>query len=318
MDKISVIIPVYKVENYLERCVRSVCNQTYPELEILLIDDGSPDRSGEICDVLAGQDARIRVIHKSNGGLSDARNTGMDAATGAYLAFVDSDDWIDPFMLELLHRLCCEYNVGLAECSYRNIYLDCIKEETTCSGKIIRATAAEAIEGNLDWKLFKPVAWNKLYRAEITKNIRFPVGKLHEDEFTTHKFYIEAKDVIYADVSAYNYDRSREDSITAKFHAKNLDACQAFHEKMHLVLETPALSSILGKLCNVYCYTLFSSLEKCVNAGIMGKELERTVKDALEDRTILEKQSIEDCYRRALDALDEKGVKASVQAWRGK
>src|SRR5699024_2569949 len=109
---------VYKVENYLERCVRSVCNQTYLELEILLIDDGSPDRSGEICDVLAGQDARIRVIHKSNGGLSDARNTGMDAATGAYLAFVDSDDWIDPFMLELLHRLCCEYNVGLAECSY--------------------------------------------------------------------------------------------------------------------------------------------------------------------------------------------------------
>ena len=318
MDKISVIIPVYKVENYLERCVRSVCNQTYPELEILLIDDGSPDRSGEICDDLARQDARIRVIHKNNGGLSDARNVGMDAATGQYLAFVDSDDWIDPIMFELLHRLCCEHHVDLAECSYRNIFSNSVKEKTTCSGKVIKATAAEAIEGNLDWKFFKPVAWNKLYKADITRSIRYPVGKLHEDEFTTHKFYLAAQKIVYVDISAYNYDHSRENSITAKFSAKNLDACQAFHEKMHLALETPALSSVLGKLCNVYCYTLFSSLEKCVNAGIRGGALERTVNDALEDRAILENQPIEECYHRGLSALAKKGVKAGVRAWRGK
>lgn len=257
MDKISVIIPVYKVENYLERCVRSVCNQTYPELEILLIDDGSPDRSGEICDVLAGQDARIRVIHKSNGGLSDARNAGIDASTGDWLAFVDSDDWLDPRMLEILKIQAEKYGAEIAECSYRNLYKEMVKEETSCSGNVIVATPVEAIEGNLDWKNFKPVAWNKLYRADIVGRIRYPKGKLHEDEFTTHKFYLAAKKIVYVDVSGYNYDRRREGSITAKFSLRNLDACQAYHEKTNAVCHTPELAPIRQKMCDTYCWTLF-------------------------------------------------------------
>lgn len=315
MDKISVIIPVYKVENYLERCVRSVCNQTYPELEILLIDDGSPDRSGEICDVLAGQDARIRVIHKSNGGLSDARNTGMDAATGAYLAFVDSDDWIDPFMLELLHSLCKTHRVKLSECSYRNIYANRIQEETHCSGKIIKATAVQAIEGNLDWHYFKPIACNKLYGTDITRNIRFPVGKLHEDEFTTHKFYIEAKDVVYADVSAYNYDRSREDSITAQFKLKNLDVCQAYHEKVHLVWEDASLAAIDKKMCNVYSYIFFDTLEKCASANLKGNLLDETIQLVLSDYCELKKHGIDERYVRCFEALQANGIKDCVKNW---
>ena len=109
MDTISVIVPVYKVESYLPRCIDSLLAQTHKELELLLIDDGSPDRSGDICDAYAKTDSRIRVLHKQNRGLSHARNAGMDAATGSYLAFLDSDDWADPTWLATLHKLCRTY-----------------------------------------------------------------------------------------------------------------------------------------------------------------------------------------------------------------
>ena len=318
MDKISVIIPVYKVENYLERCVRSVCNQTYPELEILLIDDGSPDRSGEICDVLAGQDARIRVIHKSNGGLSDARNAGIDASTGDWLAFVDSDDWLDPRMLEIPKIQAEKYGAEIAECSYRNLYKEMVKEETSCSGNVIVATPVEAIEGNLDWKNFKPVAWNKLYRADIVGRIRYPKGKLHEDEFTTHKFYLAAKKIVYVDVSGYNYDRRREGSITAKFSLRNLDACQAYHEKTNAVCHTPELAPIRQKMCDTYCWTLFDCLAKCADAGLSGPELDRTLADAMADRPMLEENGLNQLYRECFRVLEKKGLNACAAYWKGK
>ena len=220
MDKISVIIPVYKVENYLERCVRSVCNQTYPELEILLIDDGSPDRSGEICDVLAGQDARIRVIHKSNGGLSDARNAGIDASTGDWLAFVDSDDWLDPRMLEILKIQAEKYGAEIAECSYRNLYKEMVKEETSCSGNVIVATPVEAIEGNLDWKNFKPVAWNKLYKRELFAGLRYAEGKRYEDQFLLHGLLARCKTIACLGYPGYRYVQ-RGGSIMAQGSSRN-------------------------------------------------------------------------------------------------
>lgn len=315
MDKISVIVPVYKVEQYLERCVRSICSQTYPALEIILVDDGSPDRCPALCDDYARQDARIRVLHKKNGGLSDARNAGMDIATGQYLAFVDSDDWIDPLMIEMLHTLCKKYHTDIAECSYRNVYADHIQEETTCSGKIIEATPAQAIEGNLDWKYFKPVAWNKLYRADITCGIRYPVGKLHEDEFSTHKFYLASQKIVYADVSAYNYDHSREDSITAKFTLRNLDACEAYHEKVHLICDDPNLVSIQKKICNVYGYTLFDSLNRCVENGLGGPELDQTIKNALDDMDFLVAHDVDASYQACFKTLRDHGLNACVKVW---
>ena len=115
MHKISVIVPVYNVENHLEKCVRSIQAQTYDNLEIILVDDGSPDQCGLMCDAFAAEDNRIRVIHKENGGLSSARNAGIDASTGEYLAFVDSDDWIDPPMYAMLYKLCLDHQAQLAE-----------------------------------------------------------------------------------------------------------------------------------------------------------------------------------------------------------
>lgn len=315
MDKISVIVPVYRVERYLERCVRSICQQTYPSLEIILVDDGSPDRCPDFCDTYARQDPRIHVIHKQNGGLSDARNAGMDIATGQYLAFVDSDDWIDPLMIELLHTLCKKYDAQISECSYRNIYKKEIREETSCSGKVIEATPAQAIEGNLDWQYFKPVAWNKLYRADIAHFIRYPVGKLHEDEFTTHKFYLASKKIVYADVSAYNYDHCREDSITAKFTLRNLDACQAYHEKVHLICDDPNLATIQKKVCNVYSYTLFTALARCAENSLHGPELDRTIQDALNDIECLRVHNVDAKYQTLFEILRDQGPEACAKAW---
>ena len=277
MKKISVIIPVYKVEAYLERCVTSLFHQTYSNLEIILVDDGSPDRSGEICDKLAQQDPRIRVLHKKNGGLSDARNAGIEMSTGDYIAFLDSDDWVDPNMLELLYRLCEENNAGISECSYRSIYQDAVLAETSCSGAMMEFTPAQAIECNLDWKYCKPVAWNKLYRRDVVGDIRYPVGKLHEDEFTTHLFYLASNKIMYADVALVNYERRNLGSITASFKPKNMEACEAFREKVHLVWSRPELKDIDQKMCNNYCYVLLDRIKLCEKAHPDCQELKDTI-----------------------------------------
>ena len=132
-ELISVIIPVYKVEKYLKRCVESVQKQTFKNLEIILIDDGSPDSCGEMCDEMSKMDSRIKVVHKNNGGLSDARNAGIEIASGKYVVFVDSDDWLDLDMIDLLYRILKQYDADFAECSYRNIYKERVDEETCCS-----------------------------------------------------------------------------------------------------------------------------------------------------------------------------------------
>lgn len=315
MAEISVIVPVYKVEQYLQRCVQSICQQTCRNTEIILVDDGSPDNCGAFCDEYAQKDERIRVIHKVNGGLSSARNAGIEIATGKYIAFVDSDDWLDPTMLELLLHLCVNYRAQIAECSYRNILHDRIQAETTCNGKIIEATPVEAIEGNLDWKYFKPIACNKLYDRKVIGDVRYPEGKLHEDEFTTHKFYLAATKITYADVALYNYDRRREDSITAKFGLRNLDACEAYHEKVHLVCETEALTPIRQKMCNNYCYTLFNQLSKCSEAKLQGKELDDTIRRAQEDYPLLRKYEVSSLYIKCLNMLFSDGLLKCARIW---
>ena len=306
MSKISVIVPVYKVEEYLERCVRSLCRQSYTDLEIILVDDGSPDNSGKLCDDLALQDSRIRVIHKENGGLSDARNVGMDAATGDYIAFVDSDDWYDLTMLETLYKLCVEHNAQIAECSYRSIYQDHIQAETPCSGMVMTFTPAQAIESNLDWKHCKPVAWNKLYRADITQGIRYPVGKLHEDEFTTHLFYLAAKKIVYVDVAFVNYERRNLGSITASFKPKNMQACEAFREKVHLVWSRPDLKSIDKKMCDNYCFVVLDRVKKCEQLHPNCDELKTTIVNAYKDFETLKSHGIDPQYAHQLSALFRK------------
>lgn len=203
---ISVIVPVYNVEAYLERCVDSLLAQTWKQLEILLVDDGSTDSSGGICDRYAEKDNRIRVIHKENGGLSSARNAGLDAATGAYIGFVDSDDWIEPetyaTMLERMEKfdaqLVCagRYDVD-GGTGQRRVGL-CPAREECVSG--------EALAGRIFlWDHCDSSACDKLYRRELFQDIRYPEGRVCEDVPVTFRLALKAEKAVLCDKPLYNY-----------------------------------------------------------------------------------------------------------------
>ena len=206
-ELISIIIPVYNVEKYLVRCVESVLNQTYVKLEIILVDDGSPDNCGAMCDQLSKNDPRIKVYHKVNGGLSDARNYGVERANGSYITFVDSDDYIAPNYIEYLYQLIQKYNSDISVCCMVETKDNQAKygvnaalpNEQLLSGK----QASMALLRDLYMILV--TAWAKLYRSNIIKEYPFPVGKKHEDEATTFKYYYEARTVAVGNHCLYAY-----------------------------------------------------------------------------------------------------------------
>ncbi len=224
--KISIIIPVYGVEAYLERCLDSVCNQSYTNLEIILVDDGSPDRCPVLCDEWAARDGRITVIHKKNGGLSDARNAGIEVATGDYLLFVDSDDYVAPTMCERLLDAAQEAKADIAMCGFYWMYPDHkeIQEIVMDDGAVVeRASILET------WIKCETVdfivAWNKLYRRDLfftPEHIRYAIGKLHEDEFTTYKLLYAANRVVFVKEPLYYYIQ-RSGSIMANYTERNLN-----------------------------------------------------------------------------------------------
>lgn len=235
MDLISVIVPVYKVEAYLDRCVQSIVDQTYTNLEIILVDDGSPDRCPQMCDEWAKRDERIRVVHKENGGLSDARNAGMEIARGEYVAFVDSDDWIALHYVERLYAAIQETGVKLAACGVRFVEseTDGIAEEKTDNLDVYLAEEALAPEG---WKKIRAVAWNKLYHRLLLEGEAYPVGRHHEDEFFTYRIVDKAQRVVFVDEQLYFY-LQRQGSIMRGFTMKRLDALDAYMERLHLLKE---------------------------------------------------------------------------------
>ena len=207
---ISVVVPVYKVEAYLDKCVQSIVDQTYPNLEIILVEDGSPDNSGALCDAWAEKDSRIRVIHKENGGGGDARNRALDIARGDRIAFVDSVDYIAPDMFLHLHEL-LETGADIAECAYLETRDD-FAEFPQETGEITTCTAQEAMRGNIRDTVFRQLIWNKLYRAEVVGDIRFPVGTKIDDEFFTYRVLLNAKTLIRSEKVCYAY-RQQGDSV---------------------------------------------------------------------------------------------------------
>ena len=307
-ERISVIVPIYNVQQCIERCVLSIIGQTYKNLEILLIDDGSPDQCGQLCDMYKTWDERIHVVHKKNGGLSDARNVGLDLCTGDYVVFVDSDDWLDLDMIEVLYNTLKENQADIAECSYRNLYKDQVVEETNCSGQLILGDAIFALEAMLDWRYFKPNAWNKLYKRDVIGAIRYPKGRIHEDEFTTYKIMYNAKKLAYIDVSKYNYDRRRTDSITGEqFSEKNLDACEAFRERITF-FEENGITTLEEKMNNVYCWQVLESAYKCYKQDIHGEKVDKLICQVRNDIEYLKCHKVDEHYIREFELL-AKGVK---------
>ncbi len=214
-DLISVVVPVYNVKQYLTRCLDSIINQTYSYLEIIIIDDGSTDDSGKICDEYSIKDQRIRVIHKTNGGLSDARNVGIDKANGKYISFVDSDDYLHPEFIEILYKNICEYKADVSICGF-------IKgTNSKFSGKTKRNECKvfkrEEMLGQWHGKYrhIETQAWNKLYLKDLFtgEKIRYPRGMNHEDVQTTHLVIAACNRVVITESRLYYYFQ-RSDSIT--------------------------------------------------------------------------------------------------------
>ena len=193
-DLITVVVPIYKVEKYLEKCIDSIIKQTYENLEIILVDDGSPDKCPQICDEYAKKDSRIKVIHKKNGGLSDARNAGIDIAKGEYITFVDSDDYIEKDYVEVLYDSIKENDSDMAIGSHKVIYENgtILNKETGEKSVLDAKTVLERIlyDENIDLS-----AWAKLYKTELFEEIRYPKGRVFEDAATTYKLVDKSKKI---------------------------------------------------------------------------------------------------------------------------
>lgn len=234
---ISIVVPVYNVEKYLNQCVSSIINQTYNNIEIILVDDGSTDNSGAICDEWSERDCRIKVIHKTNGGLSDARNAGMQIATGELIGFVDSDDYISENMYELLYNNMLENESDISACGIELFWDDETPSRMLTPPGNYLLTKTKALEATIQESLIvQPVVY-KLYKRKLIKNIFFPVGKYHEDVFWTYQAIARAENISIFDTPCYFY-RQRSGSIMGNdFSLKRLDALEAKVQRAEFIRE---------------------------------------------------------------------------------
>jgi glycosyltransferase involved in cell wall biosynthesis len=239
---ISIIVPVYNVELYLEECIESILAQTFTDFEILLINDGSIDKSGDICDEYAKDDNRIKVIHKEYGGVSSARNVGIKLAQGEYIGFVDSDDRIDKKMFNTLHMLCVETKSDISICTLgREINGQLInrKEEEL----IKEMNNTEAMRELFKGVLYRFSLCNKLFRKNCFKNIQFPEGRIHEDLSTTYRLFANCNRAIFTNYIGYIYVKRENSILTTSFSEKRLDAFIGWNEILSFMSEKyPQLS----------------------------------------------------------------------------
>lgn len=280
--KISIIIPIYNVEKYLPACVESILQQTYKNLEVILVDDGSPDRCPVICDELAQKDDRIRVIHQKNKGLSGARNTGIDNAQGDYLIFVDSDDTVEQTLVEELYTYAEKWNCAIVACGRNYIFED---------GQIVCKIAhdeskvygfEEAMQEMNSFRLFDMSAWAKIYRKELFEDIRFPEGKLSEDYYIMYKLFDKAQTIGYVAKPLYNY-LQRQSSISRNKKI-NHDFADAAKKQMEFLDDKYPQMSVLGHTAyasanlTVYDFYLKNGV-KCPKDKLL--EFKKAVRDNL-------------------------------------
>lgn len=237
---ISVIIPAYNIEKYLGICIESVQNQTYENLEIIVVIDGSTDNCKTISESYAKNDSRIHVISKENGGLSDARNVGIDFAKGDYIVLVDGDDYIEEDMIALMYQALVEEDGDMTICNIRVVdhedkeIIGQVSNAKIRNEVLCQADMYERLSITPNW--FYVVAWNKLYKREIFQSIRFPKGKVHEDEFVIHHTIAESDKIVCIDDKLYNYVQ-RESSITHDtYDIKRMDNVEAFIDRAEFFL----------------------------------------------------------------------------------
>ena len=251
MPEISVIVPVYKVEPYIHRCIDSILAQTFTDFELILVDDGSPDSCGAICDEYAAKDRRIHVIHQKNGGLSAARNTGIDWAfansDSEWLSFIDSDDWVHPTYLEKLIQGAEQFDASISQCGFCRT--DGSVDASEIAGETVCVTPNEQYT-----RFYNVFAWGKLYRKEIFSSIRYPVGKLYEDSFIWHKLAFSTDRIAVIQEQLYYYFK-RADSIMGRaWMPSNMDRLEAWNGQIKYFdqrKDDELLRFALGRFCAV-------------------------------------------------------------------
>ena len=231
MPLISVIVPVYRVEKYLDRCLQSITEQTYRNLEIILVDDGSPDSSGAICDAWAEKDHRIRVIHKENAGAGAARNTGLDVATGEIVSMIDSDDYLEIHMYEHLFGMMAE-DVDIAECDICWTELDDLSMDDGTEVKILVCNTEDAMRFHIRDEIFCQTPPNKLYRRKTIGDIRFPEGNLIDDEYFTYRVIANAKNLARSSACMYAYRQQSGSAMHKRFSLKRLQGLEAKQQRL--------------------------------------------------------------------------------------
>ena len=254
---ISVIVPVYNVEHYLRKCLDSIIEQTVRDIEIIVVDDGSTDSSGEICDTYLDRDSRVKVFHKENGGLSSARNFGIEKATGEYIGFVDSDDFIEPDMYEILLHLIKRYKADLSMCGLYDVFDGKPRAvfKTTEEWFVDKVKAMEIV---LEAKIVSVTAVNKLYKKELFNTIRYPLGKTAEDAFVIIELLDECNTVAITNDQKYHYIHRSNSITTNKFSKKTLDVIEAYEKNYNLINKKyPQLKETAKmRLCWAYFYVL--------------------------------------------------------------
>lgn len=272
---ISVIVPIYNVEKYLARCVDSIVNQTYKNLEIILVDDGSPDRCPQMCDDYAEKDGRIKVVHKKNGGLSDARNAGMAVATGKYISFIDSDDYVSDDFFECLLDVMNKENSDIAECSVVKLYEDNRFDEFSDDLSVKTYDTQDAMSALIAENPFHQHVWNKLYKTELIKDIPYAVGKLNEDEFWTYQVFGRANKVSKLNKTMYYYFQRNSSIMGVGYNIRRLDALEGKANRQKYIennfpdLSTQAKIDLYGS-----CMFAYQSVLKFMSGADKKKSLE--------------------------------------------
>lgn len=272
MEKISIIAPVYQVEKYIGQCIESVINQTFKNFELILIDDGSKDKSGNICDEYAKRDKRIHVVHTENKGAASARNRGLDLATGKYIAFVDGDDYLAENMLDKLYKVITQENCDVVVCDFLNLHANPDKDFSLqlSDSKVSGREILSHLKNQKNYGVWT-IVWNKLYKKEILKDLRFPEGKYFEDEIFSDQLYLRCNEVqVISDVLYYH--RVLETSTMNTQKIRNyLDLIDAFQLRINLYLENRLPDDEVYK---VLIYML-EPYTKCAKADFMGNDKER-------------------------------------------
>ncbi|SHF22096.1 glycosyltransferase family 2 protein [Alkalibacter saccharofermentans] len=230
---VTIIVPVYNVEEYLNKCIESIVNQSYKEIEIILVDDGSKDNSGSICDEWEKKDSRITVIHKKNGGLSSARNAGLNQSNGQYICFIDSDDWVEPDFIEVLFKHMVEHNADISQCGFVED-LEGMEGTPYRSENYLVFTGKNAIKNLYDRKTYlnTVVMWNKLFKKKNFQSLRFDEGIVHEDEALIHEVLYNADKVVVNESKLHHYLTRPNSIMNSKFNLKRLDIIYAYEKRL--------------------------------------------------------------------------------------